>query len=107
MSRIEEFIEARVNIETLVRQVTLCVERKAVQDSRRYLDEASTRLEVLKAMVANDVQVIVAGRLSRQLADLEPKVEKLAAKRVRKIVVEKKLKTSVRPDGYGNEFLAG
>jgi predicted RecB family endonuclease len=80
MTNVEEFIAARISIETLARQITLLVEQNAVQDSRQHLDEANRQLEVLKTMVANEVQVIVASRLTRQLADLGAKVEVKAAK---------------------------
>jgi len=43
-------------------------------------------------MVANDVQMIVATRLSRQLTGLGTKIEKMAGKRT----AGKKLKTLVR-----------
>ena len=102
MSNVAEFIEIRKSIETLASQITLCVEQKAVQESKRHLDEANRQLEVLKPMVDNDVQVIVAGRLSRQLTGLGTKVEKMAAKLpARKRLAEvrgKKLEKPVRPD---------
>lgn len=98
MSTVAEFIELRKSIETLAMQIALCIEQKAVQDSRQHLDEANRQLEVLKAMVANDVQVIVAGRLSRQLAGLGTKMEKMAAKApIRKRSAGKKLETPVKP----------
>ena len=91
MSSIAEFIKARESIEKLATQITLFVERKAVQDSRKHLDKANRQLEVLKTMVSNDTQVIVDSRLSRQLAGLGTKVEKMEAKMpVRKTVVKKK-----------------
>lgn len=80
MSNVAEFIEIRKSIETLAGQITLCVEQKAIQESKRHLDEANRQLEILLPMVDNDVQVIVAGRLSRKLADLGTKIEKMAAK---------------------------
>jgi len=80
MSNVAEFIEIRKSIESLANRITICVERKAVQESKQHLDEANRQLEVLKPMVDNDVQVIVAGRLSRQLAELGKKIEKMAAK---------------------------
>lgn len=104
MSSVAEFIEIRKSIETLASQITLCVEQKAVQESKRNLDEANRQLEVLKPMVDNDVQVIVAGRLSRQLRGLGTKVEKMVAKlpaRKRlagKLPAGKKLERSVRPN---------
>ena len=104
MSSVAEFIEIRKSIETLASQITLCVEQKAVQESKRNLDEANRQLEVLKPMVDNDVQVIVAGRLSRQLRGLGTKVEKMVAKlpaRKRlagKLPAGKKLERPVRPN---------
>jgi hypothetical protein len=103
MSNVAEFIELRKSIEALAGQITLCVEQKAIQDSRRHLDEASRQLEILIPMVANDVQVIVAGRLTRQLADLRTKIERMAAKlparkrTAAKSPVEKRPEKSVRP----------
>ena len=100
MSNVAEFIEIRKSIETLASQITLCVEQKAVQESKRHLDEANRQLEVLKPMVDNDVQVIVAGRLSRQLTGLGTKVEKMAAKLParKRLAGRKKLEKPVRPD---------
>lgn len=94
MSNVAEFIEIRKSIEALASQITLCVEQKAIQESRRHLDEAKRQLQILIPMVDNDVQVIVAGRLSRQLEDLGAKIEKMAAK----MPVRKKAegKTSLR-----------
>lgn len=80
MSNVAEFIEIRKSIEALASQITLCVEQKVALDSRRHLDEANRQLALLLPMVDNDVQEIVAGRLSRQLADLGAKIEKMAAK---------------------------
>ncbi len=80
MSNVAEFIEVRKSIETLARQITLSVEQHTVQNSKQHLDEANRQLEVLKAMVDNDVQVIVAGRLSRQLTGLGTKVETVLSK---------------------------
>ncbi len=91
MSSIAEFIEARESIEKLAAQITIFVERKAVNDSRKHLDEANRQLVILKTMVANDTQVIVDTRLSRQLAGLGTKVEKMEAKMpVRKTAAKKK-----------------
>jgi len=96
MASVAEFIEARESIEKLATQITLSVERKAVQDSRQHLDEANRQLEVLKTMVANDTQVIVAERLSRQLTGFGTKVETMAAKMpVRKTAAKKKQQKAV------------
>jgi cell division protein FtsL len=103
MSSVAEFIEVRRSIETLTRQITLCVEQHAAQNSRQHLDEANRQLEVLKTMVANDVQVIATGRLSRQLTGLGTKIKTMTAKSptVKRTAV-KKLKMQVRP-GNGEE----
>ena len=91
MASIAEFIEARESIEKLAAQIIISVERKAVLDSRKHLDEANRQLGVLKTMVANDTQVIVDTRLSRQLAGLGTKIEKMEAKMpVRKTAAKKK-----------------
>ena len=91
MSTVAEFIELRESIEALAGQIVLSVKDKAVQASQQRLEEANKQLEVLKSMVANDVQVIVAERLSRQLTGLTEKVETMAAKKpVRKTVAKKK-----------------
>ena len=103
MSNVAEFIEIRKSIEALASQITLCVEQKAILESKRHLEAANRQLEILVPMVDNDVQVIVAGRLSRQLADLGSKIERIAAKlpvRKRpaaKSSAEKKPEKSVRP----------
>ena len=80
MSNVTEFIEIRKSIETLAIQITLCVKQNAIQNSRQHLDEANRQLEVLKTMVANDVQMIVVGRLSRQLTGLGTKIKTMTAK---------------------------
>lgn len=91
MATVAEFIELRKSIETLAGQIIVFVEHKAVQDSRQHLDEANRQLETLKTMVSNDVQVVVAERLTRQLTGLGTKVETLAAKMpVRKTAAKKK-----------------
>jgi len=91
MTSIAEFIKARESIEELATQITLFVENKAVQDSRKHLDKANQQLEVLKSMVANDTQVMVDSRLSARLAHLGMKIEKMEAKMpVKKRVAKKK-----------------
>ncbi len=103
MSNVAEFIEVRRNIETLARQITLCVEKNIAQDSGQYLDEANRQLEVLKTMVANDVQVIAAGRLSRQLTGFGTKIKTMTGKPpTAKRTAAKKMKTPVR-SGNGEE----
>ncbi|OPY77233.1 MAG: hypothetical protein A4E65_02831 [Syntrophorhabdus sp. PtaU1.Bin153] len=98
MSTVAEFIELRKSIETLATQIVQCIEQNAVQDSKQRLEKANQQLEDLKAMVANDVQVIVVGRLSRQLAALGAKTEKMAAKLpARKRSARKKVEVPVRP----------
>ena len=91
-STVAEFIEARKSIEMLATHIALCVQRKVLQDLKQRLDEANQQLEVLKTMVAKNVQVIAATRLSRQLTGLGTKIEKMAGKRT----IGKKLKTPVR-----------
>jgi hypothetical protein len=90
MASVKEFIEARKSIETLADKITLFVEQKAKKDLRLHLNKANKQLEVLKAMVANDVQVLVASRLSRQLTGLGTKVEGMIPKTSVKKVVKKK-----------------
>ncbi|MHB8109003.1 MAG: hypothetical protein ACYDHW_03095 [Syntrophorhabdaceae bacterium] len=88
---IAEFIELRESIEALAGQITVSVKEKDLEDSKKSLEEASQKLEALKAMVSTDVQVIVAERLTRQLTGLSGKVETLAAKKpVRKASTRKK-----------------
>jgi len=98
MSNVEEFIEIRKSIEALTSLITLSIGQKAVQESKRHLDEANRKLEVLIPMVANDVQEIVAGRLSRQLADLRVKIEKMAAKLPVRKRTAKKLSAEKKPE---------
>jgi hypothetical protein len=80
MSTVAEFIEVRKSIETLATKIIMFAEHNAVLDSKQNLDEANRQLEVLKTMVDNDVQVIAASRLSRQLVGLGKKVETMTAK---------------------------
>jgi hypothetical protein len=103
MPNVAEFIEVRRSIEILASQITLCIKQNATQDSERYLDEATRQLEVLKTMVANDVQVIAAGRLSRQLTGLGTKIKTMTVKSpTAKRKSMKKLETPVKP-GNGEE----
>ncbi|MBP1748744.1 MAG: hypothetical protein H6Q52_1283 [Deltaproteobacteria bacterium] len=88
---IAEFIELRESIEALAVQITVFVKDKNVEDSKKHLEEASQKLDLLKAMVGTDVQVIVAERLTRQLNGLSEKLETMAAKKpVKKISTRKK-----------------
>ena len=81
MSNVAEFIETRLQIESLVQQIALSAERKAIPHSKQRLDEAARLLEMLKSMADNDVQESAVGRLTGELAGLGVKVEKLARKR--------------------------
>jgi hypothetical protein len=80
MASVQEFIEARTSIETLIKQITLATGQKPTQESKRGLDEANRQLEILKTMVGNDVQVVVAGRLSRALTTVGTRIETMLAK---------------------------
>ena len=80
MTTIEEFIKARETIENLATRITACVERKSVNESRKLLDDANAKLEVLKTMVANDIQVNVSSRLTAQLLGLSMKIVKMESK---------------------------
>jgi hypothetical protein len=91
MTSVQEFIEVRMSIETLADKITLFVDDGAIQDSRKHLDSANQQLEVLKTMVANDVQMRATDRLSRQLIGLGVQVETMKAKTpVRKTAAKKK-----------------
>ncbi len=81
MPNIAEFIKARMRIEALAGQIALSTERKIVQDAQQHLAEANELLETLKTWVANEVQVIVVNRLTRQLTALGVKVESMAARK--------------------------
>jgi hypothetical protein len=94
MTTIEEFIKAREAIEKLATQIIACIERKSVKESRKCLDDANQKLEVLRAMVANDIQVRVNSRLTAQLDGLGAKVVRMemkmpAGKRITKKKTEK------------------
>ena len=80
MSNVAEFIETRLQIESLVQQIALSAERKAIPQSKKRLDEAAQLLGTLKAMADNDVQERAVGRLTGALAGLGTKVEKLKHK---------------------------
>ena len=81
MSNVAEFIETRLQIESLVQQIALSAERKAIPQSKQRLDEATQLLLALKTMADNDVQESAVGRLTGALAGLGVKVEKLTRKR--------------------------
>lgn len=80
MTTIEEFIKAREAIEKLAVEIAVLVERKSVKASRKSLDDANQRLEILKTMVANDIQVNVIGRLTAQLEGLSVKIVRMESK---------------------------
>jgi phage shock protein A len=88
MSSIAEFIKIREHIEALATKITLLTERKAALESKQRLDEANKHLDTLKTMVANDVQVIVVERLTRQLTRLGTKVETMLTKKPAKKVLK-------------------
>jgi hypothetical protein len=96
MTSIEQFVAARVSIETLAKQIAQFLEHHAVQTSKKHLDEANKQLEVLKTMVSNDVQIVVATRLTAELTSLGTKVDKMASKMpVRKTAAKKKQEEAV------------
>ncbi len=80
MSNVAEFIDTRLQLESLVQQIALSAEQAALPRSIQELDEAGQLLETLKAMADNDVQENAVGRLSGALASLRTKIEKLAHK---------------------------
>jgi hypothetical protein len=81
MANVVEFIRIRQRIELLAKQIGTTTEQKAAPESSHRLDEASQLLVTLTAMASNDVQDIVIGRLTRQLANLGTKVRALASKK--------------------------
>jgi capsule polysaccharide export protein KpsE/RkpR len=80
MTTIEEFIKAREAIEKLASQIIVLVEHKSVRESRKCLDDANQKLEVLSTMVANDIQVNVISRLTAQLGQFSAKIVRMEAK---------------------------
>ena len=88
MSNVAEFIQARLQIESLVQEIVLSADREAIPKSRQRLEEAAQLLERLKAMADNYVQENSVGRLAGELSCLGEKVEKLARK---KLASKKKL----------------
>lgn len=81
MTNVVEFIRIRQRIELLAKQIAVTTEQKSAVESSHRLDEASQLLVTLTAMANNDVQDIVIGRLTRQLAGLGTKVGALASKK--------------------------
>ncbi len=81
MTNVVEFIRIRQRIELLAKQIAVSTEQKAAAESNHRLDEASQLLVTLTAMANNDIQDIVIGRLTRQLAGLGTKVGALAVKK--------------------------
>jgi hypothetical protein len=80
MTTVEEFIELRMSIEAICKQITLPTGQKPTPQTKQSLDEALRQLETLKTMVANDVQIVVAGRLTRELTGLGTKIVTALAK---------------------------
>ena len=98
MTTIEEFIKAREAIETLAAKIIVLVEHKSVRESRELLDDANQKLEILKTMVANDIQVNVIGRLTAQLGGQSVKIVRMESKMpARKRVTKKKPEKHVEP----------
>jgi hypothetical protein len=81
MTNVVEFIRIRQRIELLAKQIDFTTKQKAAAESTQRLDEASKLLVTLTAMANNDIQDIVIGRLTRQLASLGIKVGKLPSKK--------------------------
>jgi hypothetical protein len=81
MTNVVEFIRIRQRIELLAKQIDFTTKQKAAAESSQRLDEASKLLVTLTAMANNDIQDIVIGRLTRQLASLGIKVGKLPIKK--------------------------
>lgn len=81
MANVVEFIRIRQRIELLAKQITSTTDKKAGAESARRLEEASQLLTTLTEMASNDVQEIVIGRLTRQLAGLRTKVGALVGKK--------------------------
>ena len=92
MTSIAEFIETRQQIETLISQIALSVDRLPRSESTQRLDQATQFLGTLKTMADsdNDVQVRVLLRLTSELNALEKKVSKA---KVAKKVIRKKQPT--------------
>lgn len=88
MTNVTEFIRIRQRIELLANQIESTIKEKAADESSKRLEEASELLVRLTDMANNDIQDIVIGRLTRQLASLGIKVGKLP---VRKRVAKKQL----------------
>jgi inorganic triphosphatase YgiF len=88
MTNVTEFIRIRQRIELLAKQIESTIKEKAADESSKKLEEASELLVRLTDMANNDIQDIVIGRLTRQLASFGIKVGKLP---VRKRVVKKQL----------------
>ena len=80
MSNVAEFIETRLQIESLVQQIALSMERKAIPQSKKALDEAAPLLAKLTAMADNDVQESAVGRLTRALPASEQRLRSCRAK---------------------------
>jgi hypothetical protein len=81
MTNVVEFIRIRQRIELLAKQIDFTTKQKAAAESSQRLDEASKLLVTLTVMANNDIQDIVIGRLTRQLASLGIKVGKLPIKK--------------------------
>jgi hypothetical protein len=92
MTNVAEFIEARQQIETLISEIALSVERVPRQESTQRLEQATEYLGTLKTMADsdNDVQVRVLLRLASELNALGKKVSKA---KVAKKVARKKQPT--------------
>ena len=76
-----EFIIIRQRIELLAKQIAYTTAHKSAAESSLRLDEASKLLVKLTAMASSDVQDIVIGRLTGQLAGLGTTVGTLAGKK--------------------------
>lgn len=98
MATIAEFVEMRKHIETLAAEIARSIKNNTKEDSVRNLDEAKRNLEVLKTMVANDVQVTVVSRLSVHLANLEARIGAMkVGSRIRKRPVSEKASAPAKP----------
>jgi hypothetical protein len=77
VSNVREFVEIRLQIESLASEMAVFIDRKSMPQSQTRLDEAGNLLAKLTAMADNDVQNVAVARLTRLLGNLETKVAKL------------------------------
>jgi len=77
----QEFIKLRKNIEKLIEETDICINRKSVYEASEKLELIKCHLIALAPLTVNDVQVTASKRLRTNCVRLEKRIEAILSKR--------------------------